>query len=496
MNEKQEKLIEEAAKACVYEMLTPPIQPFGDIIAVHMRTLAASILHAESQRVDTSDEGFPIDFTARCSICGHRRSIHSAISDACPVSENEMGWRETNFTPADVPSEGVPTAESNIEDDYQYDIPTSVRAEMRQLHEQLNQTLRILSVGTAVHINMLRGTIAKPTVEQILHVLGNQRLSEAWRKICDSNMAEIPQSTPQPVEPAASETTKTDAAVFTVVRAGGTTSIKVVDPDFARNLERRLHAAEAERQSEIDAACKLVINHWRNIVEKKTAERDAALAEVKEANEAMVRVGNNAERLHAEVERLKGEAGNKDITIRVFADELAAQKESKQQVADLQAELRASNRNWERACDEAKQAVYQPPTTERDTLRAEVARLTKERDDASQVSPSEREGIMSHISSMLSDAEQEEFGLTGRQLHMQVLRVLSAYRDSAATVAELQRDRERHSARLDWIASNRPRIFLHHNIFSISWFDEFELRQVEGEYFNDAIDAAMTKGAQ
>lgn len=109
-----------------------------------------------------------------------------------------------------------------------------------------------------------------------------------------------------------------------------------------------------------------------------TAERDAALAEVKEANEAMVRVGNNAERLRAEVERLKGEAGNKDITIRVFEDELAtllaAQKEAKQQVADLQAELRASNRNWERTCDEAKQAVYQPPTTERDTLRAEVER--------------------------------------------------------------------------------------------------------------------------
>lgn len=69
--------------------------------------------------------------------------------------------------------------------------------------------------------------------------------------------------------------------------------------------------------------------------------------------------------------------------------------------------------------------------SERDQLRAEVERLTKERDEASQVSPSEREGILCHISSMLSDTEKEEFGLTGRQLHMQVLRVLSAYRAAA-----------------------------------------------------------------
>lgn len=74
--------------------------------------------------------------------------------------------------------------------------------------------------------------------------------------------------TPQPVEPAASETPETDAAVFIVVRAGGTTSIKVVDPDFARDLERRLHS-EKER-----------CDQWRSSFTSVTAERDAAIVEV------------------------------------------------------------------------------------------------------------------------------------------------------------------------------------------------------------------------
>lgn len=55
-----------------------------------------------------------------------------------------------------------------------------LRAELTALREVNESTRRILADGTAVHINMLRGTIAKPTVEQMLHVIGNQRLSEAW----------------------------------------------------------------------------------------------------------------------------------------------------------------------------------------------------------------------------------------------------------------------------------------------------------------------------
>lgn len=97
------------------------------------------------------------------------------------------------------------------------------------------------------------------------------------------------------------------------------------------------------------------------------------------------------------------------------------------ELADLRAQLAAAQRERDslRDRDGYRENFITEIRSERDQLRAEVERLTKERDDASQVSPSEREGIMSHISSMLSDAEQEEFGLTGRQLHMLVLRVLS-----------------------------------------------------------------------
>lgn len=66
---------------------------------------------------------------------------------------------------------------------------------------------------------------------------------------------------------------------------------------------------------------------------------------------------------------------------------------------------------------------------------AEISKLQKQLHDASQVSPTEREGIECHISSMLTNDEQEEMGVDGRQLHMQVLRILSAYRDSIDDLA-------------------------------------------------------------
>lgn len=83
---------------------------------------------------------------------------------------------------------------------------------------------------------------------------------------------------------------------------------------------------------------------------------------------------------------------------------------------------------------------------------AEIAKLQKQLHDASQVSPTEREGIECHIRTMLSEKEQEELGLTGRQLHMQVLRILSGYRDATDQVVMLtvERDAATDAERARW----------------------------------------------
>lgn len=62
----------------------------------------------------------------------------------------------------------------------------AVAAERDALKAEQESTLKILKDGTAVHINMLRGTIATPTKEQLLHVIGDQRLCTAQSELSAS----------------------------------------------------------------------------------------------------------------------------------------------------------------------------------------------------------------------------------------------------------------------------------------------------------------------
>ena len=62
----------------------------------------------------------------------------------------------------------------------------TLTAERDALKAEQESTLKILKDGTAVHINMLRGTIATPTKEQLLHVIGDQRLCTAQSELSAS----------------------------------------------------------------------------------------------------------------------------------------------------------------------------------------------------------------------------------------------------------------------------------------------------------------------
>jgi hypothetical protein len=83
-------------------------------------------------------------------------------------------------------------------------------------------------------------------------------------------------------------------------------------------------------------------------------------------------------------------------------------------------------------------------TLERETIQQaeQIATLTRELQDASQVTPNERETILCLIRSMLSEQQQEDIGTTGRPIHMQVLRVLSALQESQAQLSQLTRERD------------------------------------------------------
>lgn len=58
-------------------------------------------------------------------------------------------------------------------------LTASHAAELADARKELDDLKRILSDGTAVHLNMLYGKIAKPSKAQMLHVLGDQSLSSA-----------------------------------------------------------------------------------------------------------------------------------------------------------------------------------------------------------------------------------------------------------------------------------------------------------------------------
>lgn len=110
-----------------------------------------------------------------------------------------------------------------------------------------------------------------------------------------------------------------------------------------------------------------------------------------------------------------------------------------------------------------------------DDLEAANEALVKELHDASQVSPTEREGIECHIRSMLSDSEQEAMGLPGRQLHMQVLRVLSAYRSA-------NEDRDQLRSQLEASQAECNRLYEHATIVTEAARElEIDRSRLEGE---------------
>ena len=68
---------------------------------------------------------------------------------------------------------------SRVEKGHDYPLPTTEyrRADLPLTHAQ------IMSDPNAVHINMLRGTIAKPTVNQIIHLYGADTLRAALAQL-------------------------------------------------------------------------------------------------------------------------------------------------------------------------------------------------------------------------------------------------------------------------------------------------------------------------
>jgi hypothetical protein len=51
---------------------------------------------------------------------------------------------------------------------------------MKARGEQIKRVKAVISDPTAVHVNMLRGTIATPTAAQLLHVIGDSNLTKLF----------------------------------------------------------------------------------------------------------------------------------------------------------------------------------------------------------------------------------------------------------------------------------------------------------------------------
>lgn len=125
-------------------------------------------------------------------------------------------------------------------------------AELAQAREEAENTKRILADGTAVHINMLRGTIAKPSKAQMLHVLGDQSLStaEADRDSLATQLSEAKQEVLN-LNAALTERMKKHGDLrMTICTA---TNQKYVSDETAisgvRELVAKLTAAESERDA-------------------------------------------------------------------------------------------------------------------------------------------------------------------------------------------------------------------------------------------------------
>lgn len=56
---------------------------------------------------------------------------------------------------------------------------TSAEATLRALAAEKDETVSLMADPNAVHLNMLRGTIAKPTIDQIVHLYGREALLAA-----------------------------------------------------------------------------------------------------------------------------------------------------------------------------------------------------------------------------------------------------------------------------------------------------------------------------
>ena len=161
----------------------------------------------------------------RCT-CGHSRSMHDLITGRCTVAflsnplqlcdctafrlstTNQTGGEpltgQTFTNPASNAASAVQpdaAAETDIQmiiEDYEAGFPrdegvqelveiaktleSKLAAVTKERDEALvwkQSTERILHDATAVHVNMLRGSIATPSKAQLLHVLGDQGLSSA-----------------------------------------------------------------------------------------------------------------------------------------------------------------------------------------------------------------------------------------------------------------------------------------------------------------------------
>lgn len=109
------------------------------------------------------------------------------------------------------------------------------------------------------------------------------------------------------------------------------------------------------------------------------------------------------------------------------------------------------HRKWELNQTEKINLRFQLKTVE--SSRDEAVRALK---DASNISPNERSGILTHIEQMTTPLQREEMGIDGRPLHLQVLRILSFLNTCQSwnkkfmkvvcdTIYNLERPNEKHS---------------------------------------------------
>lgn len=97
-------------------------------------------------------------------------------------------------TPALTPNpvDGSHTADPVVKDTQAFD---DIADEWMHKYEGLRREIDMLSDPNAVHINLLRGTIAKPTVEQIIHLYGVDALCRGLQPVI---LAEVGVELPRP----------------------------------------------------------------------------------------------------------------------------------------------------------------------------------------------------------------------------------------------------------------------------------------------------------